>query len=105
MRPLRGFFWLVSVQVQGRFFVGWVSHTPTTHVYERGPGTKTYLVMYSRPSIYFTTWTSVSGSNSGIWAFRAKNRATMASSMRKTYSIATWTGISFAIAMTATRLK
>lgn len=55
--------------------------------------------------MYFATWVSVSGSKVGIWAFSAKNRATAASSMRKTYSIATWTGISFMIAMMATRLK
>lgn len=55
--------------------------------------------------MYFATWVSVSGSNFGIRAFRAKNRATMASIMTKTYSIATWTGISFLIAMMATRLK
>ena len=55
--------------------------------------------------MYFATWVSVSGSNFGIRAFRAKNRATAASIMRKTYSIATWTGISFLIAMMATRLK
>lgn len=55
--------------------------------------------------MYFATWVSVWGSNVGIWAFSAKNLATTASIMTKTYSIATWTGISFLIAMMATKLK
>lgn len=65
----------------------------------------TYVVMCSMASMYFATCMSVSRSNFGVWAFRAMNRATSASIMRKTYSIATCTGISFLIAMIATRLK
>lgn len=79
------------------FSEGWNSHNIFAHVniYESGSGRTTYVVIYSRLSTYFATWVSVSGSNFGIWALRAKNRASAASIMRKTYSIATWTGISF----------